>query len=99
MAEWGIPTSRVLKDAKKVVPNTPLIASGGIRTGLDITKALVMGADIVAVARPLLEAAIESEKAVIENLSDLIWQTKVAMHCAGVADIAELKQLTLLGAN
>ncbi len=99
LAEWGIPTAKALQEAREVVPNTPLIASGGIRTGLDIAKALVLGAEVVAVAQPLLLAAIEGENAVIEKLLDLIWQTKVAMHCAGVSTLAQLKQLALVKAG
>jgi isopentenyl-diphosphate Delta-isomerase len=96
LAEWGIPTARALQEARTVVPNTALIASGGIRTGLDIAKALAMGAEVVAIAHPLLQSAIESAEAVIEKLEHIIWELKVAMHCSGVSRLDDLKRLTLI---
>jgi isopentenyl-diphosphate Delta-isomerase len=95
LAEWGIPTARALQEVRAVLPTVPLVASGGIRTGLDIAKALVMGASVVAIARPLLVPATQSAEAVIETLQDLIWQLKVAMHCTGAGNIAALTALTL----
>ncbi len=96
LAEWGIPTARALQGVHEALPTTPLIASGGIRTGVDIAKALMMGASVVAIARPLLEPATKSPEAVIEKLQDIIWQLKVAMHCVGAVNIAALKMLKLI---
>jgi isopentenyl-diphosphate Delta-isomerase len=95
LAEWGIPTARALQDVYEVLPETPLIASGGIRTGMDIAKALMMGASVVAMARPLLEPATKSPEAVMEKLQDIIWQLRVAMHCAGVVNLNTLKTISV----
>lgn len=95
LAEWGIPTLQALQEVHAALPTVPLVASGGIRTGVDIAKALVMGASVVAIARPLLAPATQTPEAVIEMLQDLIWQLKVAMHCSGAGSIAALKKLTL----
>lgn len=95
LAEWGIPTAKALQEVRATLPTMPLVASGGIRTGVDIVKALVMGASVIAVAKPLLAPATQTPEAVIETLQDLIWQVKVAMHCSGAGSVAALKTLSL----
>ncbi len=69
LAEWGIPTAQALLEVRHTLPDVSLVASGGIRTGMDAAKALAMGADAVAVARPLLAPAIESPAAVVDWLA------------------------------
>ena len=95
LVEWGIPTAQALLEVRRALPDMPLIASGGIRTGLDATKALALGARVVAIARPLLKPAIESAEAAVGWLEHFTWELKVAMHCSGAKNVAELKRLKL----
>ncbi len=96
LTEWGVPTAEALLGVRRALPQMPLIASGGIRSGLDAAKAIASGAQAVAVARPLLERALTSTEAVVEYLEAFIWELRVAMHCAGVPDIPSLARTQLL---
>jgi isopentenyl-diphosphate Delta-isomerase len=80
------------------LPDTRLVASGGIRTGLDAAKALSLGADVVALALPLLAPALDSAAAVVAALEKLIWELRAAMHCAGARTVEELRRVTLVRA-
>jgi isopentenyl-diphosphate Delta-isomerase len=95
LAEWGIPTSEAVLAARRSAPSSTLIASGGIRTGVDAAKALALGADAVAVALPLLQPALVSAEAVIEVLGRLVEELRIAMHCSGARTLAELRRLRL----
>ena len=91
LAEWGIPTAEALLAARTAAPHTPLIASGGIRSGVDAAKALALGADVVAVARPLLEPATTSPDAVVAWITDFVEELRIALFCTGSPTVAELR--------
>jgi len=89
-SQWGIPTGEAIKQCSELSGLT-VIGSGGIRNGVEIAKALALGADLVGVALPLLKPATESSTAVEKKLRELIFQLKLTMFCTGVRKIKELK--------
>ena len=95
LTEWGLPTANALQEVRRALPKLPLVASGGVRTGLDAAKALALGAQVVAVARPLLAPALESPRAVINWLETFLWELRVAMHGAGAPNLAALGRVAL----
>ena len=92
LAEWGIPTAEALLEVRHTLPELPIVASGGIRSGMDAAKVLAMGADAVAVARPLLAPAIESPAAVVDWLQRFIDELLVCLHGCGAGDLAALRR-------
>ena len=94
-ANWGISTEEALVQVHAALPDIELVASGGIRNGLDIAKVLALGASIAALGQPLLAPALVSADKVIESLAGLIHEIKVAMLCVGAADLAALRRAPL----
>jgi isopentenyl-diphosphate delta-isomerase len=91
LADWGIPTAQAILEVRQALPKLPLVASGGIRTGMDAVKALALGADVVAVARPLLGPAIESAGAAYDWLARFIEELQICLHGCGADDLAALR--------
>lgn len=94
-ADWGIPTEEALVAVRQALPEMPLIASGGIRTGLDVAKAIALGADMAAFGQPLLAAALVSADQVVEFVGGILQELKIAMLCAGAGSLAALRQAPL----
>lgn len=88
---WGIPTACSLLEVRNSV-KIPIIASGGIRSGIDMAKAFALGADCCGAALPFLKAATISDKAVEEKLKELVHQLKIAMMLTRSKNISELKK-------
>jgi isopentenyl-diphosphate delta-isomerase len=94
--DWGIPTATCLRMARGAVPDVPLIASGGLRTGLDAAKALALGADLAGFAGPMLRAAAAGEDAASELLYTIIDELRLAMFGAGAGAIPALQGVDLM---
>ncbi len=97
-ADWGIPTADALVAARAACPQGVLIASGGIRDGVDAAKALRLGADLVGQAAGVLAAAVDSTAAVVAHFEVLLAQLRLACFCTGSRDLAALRTAPLLGA-
>lgn len=95
-ADWGIPTPASVQAVRRALPAVKLIASGGIRDGVDVAKAIRLGADIAGQAAGVLRAATVSTEAVVAHFEIVIRQLAVACFCTGSADLAALRQARLL---
>lgn len=94
--DWGIPTPVCLAEVRAACPDIPLIASGGIRHGLDAAKAIRLGAGLAAQAASLLPAAMQGTEAVIAHVQALADALRVACLATGSKDLAALRAAPLL---
>ena len=90
-ARWGVPTIESILAVRKTMPETTLIASGGMRNGIEMAKAISLGANACAMALPFLKAAEKSEDAVVEAIERVIEELRVTLFCVGAKNIQELK--------
>ncbi|MEX2547984.1 MAG: type 2 isopentenyl-diphosphate Delta-isomerase [Chloroflexota bacterium] len=90
LASWGIPT--LVSVALASGSGLPVIATGGVRTGLDAAKAIAMGATAVGVARPLLQAALAGDAAVDEWIERFASGLVAAMYLTGSRDVPSLRR-------
>ncbi len=93
-ADWGVPTCDSIRQLAAIGGLT-VIGSGGVRSGLDAAKALHLGADLVGLAQPFLEAAMESAERVYERIQRTVQELRITMFCAGARDLAELRRVEL----
>ena len=84
---WGIPTPASVVLARVGIP---IIATGGVRSGLDIARAICLGASAAGMARPLLEAAKKSADEAVKELRMIIEEMKAAMFLTGSANLDDL---------
>ena len=89
---WGIPTSESIVQVVNAVPQIPIFASGGIRTGIDIAKCIALGAVIGGMAGPFLKAAVISTDQTIQTILEIKREIQIAMFATGSSKLQELRQ-------
>lgn len=98
-ADWGIPTADAIQYAVKGAPALPIIASGGIKDGVDIAKCIALGASLGGIAGSFLKVANQSVEATEQFIQELTAQIRIAMLCSGADNIKKLQQTPLIKVN
>jgi isopentenyl-diphosphate delta-isomerase len=93
--DWGIPTATSIIEVSQSV-NIPVIASGGIRDGVDIAKALALGASLTSLSQPILQVADKGVKETVDALSVLIEELRNVMFLVGAGSIQDLRRTPLV---
>lgn len=94
--DWGLPTAVSVQLCHKAAPNLPIIASGGLKNGIDIAKCIALGAKIGGLAGDFLRAADKNGVDGVVDLARAITdELRVTMFCSGVADLAALGRTRL----
>lgn len=89
--DWGIPTAQSILEVRSV-SKIPIIASGGLRNGLEIVKCMVIGANTSAMAFPFLKAATRSERYLFVFFNKIIGEIKSTMFLIGAPRISDLSK-------
>lgn len=98
-ARWGIPTAESISICRAALPDRVVIASGGIRNGIEVAKALALGADAVSLALPLLRAAARSVEEAVLVLRRVVEELRTVMFLTGCRSVAELRRRPLTRAR
>jgi isopentenyl-diphosphate Delta-isomerase len=89
LGDWGLPTA--VSVAQCAGLGLPVIATGGIRSGLDAAKAMAIGADLVGIARPMLSSALDGQEALHGYIEELLDSLRVVMFLTGARTLADLR--------
>ncbi len=91
-SDWGIPTAQSILNVRKVAPNMPVFASGGLRNGVDIAKCLALGACMGGMAGVFLKAANHSLETAVATMQMIVDQVQIAMFASGAKNLKTLTQ-------
>lgn len=93
-ANWGIPTPESIRNVRRI-PGLTVIGSGGVRHGVDVAKAIALGADLAGMAFPFLEAATISAEQVEAKIRRTVHELKICMFCVGARTLGDLQRTRL----
>jgi len=94
--DWGIPTSEAILNVHRAAPGLTIIASGGLRSGVDIAKCIALGASMGGMAGPFLKSAARSLDDTVQTIEELKREIRVCMFAAGAGDVKALQNTRLI---
>lgn len=94
--DWGIPTAESIRNVREAAPGLGIIASGGLRDGIDVAKCVALGANMGGLASPFLKAADVSLEETVAVIEELAREVRIAMFAAGAGTLAALQTTPLV---
>ncbi len=91
---WGIPTGASIVEVRSALRTGIIIASGGIRNGIDIAKSIALGADLCGMAQPFLKAVMSNNAEMF--IEKIVYQLKMTMMLTSSRDIDSLKRVPIV---
>lgn len=93
MLNWGIPTAVSLLEGLGLGLPLYIIASGGLKTGIDVAKAITLGAHLAGIAKPFLKELMEkSEEALLSKIAGIIHELRLVMLMSGAKNLEQMKK-------
>lgn len=89
--DWGLPTADCIVSIHDAFPELEIIASGGLKNGIDVAKSIALGARLAGFAGKLIKPAIESFETLDKTIDALIRELRIAMFCCGAKNLEELR--------
>ena len=96
-ADWGVPAAASVLEVRGA--GLPVVATGGVRTGLDAARALALGATAAGLGRPAIIAAGRGDDALVRELEVVLGELRTALLLAGARTPAELRSPVITGAT
>jgi isopentenyl-diphosphate delta-isomerase len=93
--DWGIPTAISIVEISQTI-NLPVIASGGVRDGLDAGKALALGASLASLSLPALQTAVKGVKETVKALVTMKEELRNAMFLVGADEVQALHKTPIV---
>ena len=90
------PTADAVRDVRRACPEVTLVASGGLRDGIDCAKAIRIGADMTGIAAGVLAAALDGADALVARLAGVVDELRIACFCTGSRTLADLRAAPLV---
>jgi isopentenyl-diphosphate Delta-isomerase len=91
-SDWGIPTVEAIQNVIQVAPGLKIIASGGLRDGVDIAKCVALGAVLGGMAGPFLKTATQSVDVTVKLINLIKEELSICMFATGSRTLDQLRQ-------